>query len=100
MDYTVDFPWKVNMRSVSATTFTRNFAVIQHEVHREPVAVTSHSRVTGYFVSPEDFAEYEALRAKARKVWVVGQLPNETVEALEKSRMDERHAALNALMQD
>jgi PHD/YefM family antitoxin component YafN of YafNO toxin-antitoxin module len=100
MDYAVEFPWKVNMRSVSATTFARNFAVFQHEVHREPMAVTSHSRVTGYFVSPEDFAEYEALRAKARKVLVVGQLPNERVEALERSRMDERRAALNALMQD
>lgn len=91
---------EINMRSVSATAFARGFAEIQHEVHRETVAVTSHSRVTGYFLSPEDFAEFEALREKARKSLVVGNLPEATVEALKESRMDDRHAALNALMQD
>jgi hypothetical protein len=88
------------MRSVTATAFTRHFAKIQHEVHRGAVAVTSHRRVAGYFVSPKDFAEFEALREKARKSLVVGNLPDATVEALKQSRMDERHEALNALMQD
>jgi PHD/YefM family antitoxin component YafN of YafNO toxin-antitoxin module len=88
------------MRTVTATIFARNFAEIQHEVHRETVAVTSHSRVTGYFVSPEDFAEFEALREKARKSLIVGKLPNDKVDALKTALMDERHDALNALMQD
>jgi hypothetical protein len=88
------------MRSMSATAFARNFAQIQHDVRAEPVEVMSHSRVTGYFVSPEDFAEFEALRARARKNLVVGNLPDDTVKALKKTRMDKRHAALNALMQD
>jgi hypothetical protein len=88
------------MRSVSATLFTRRFAAFQHEVHREPVQVTSHSRVVGYFVAPEEYAEYKALREKARKNLVVRQLPDETVNALEEARMDSRHAHLNALMQD
>lgn len=57
----------------------------------------SHSRVTGYFVSPEDFAEFESLRAKARRSLLVGNLPEETVK---KTKMDRRQAALNALMQD
>jgi hypothetical protein len=88
------------MRTFTATAFTRCFAEIQHEVHREPVAVTSHSRVTGYFVSPEDYAEFEALRKKARKSLVVGKLPEETVRQLAASRMDPRHAALDGLMND
>ena len=88
------------MRTVTATAFARNFAEIQHEVHREAVAVTSHSRVTGYFVSPEDFAEYEALKAKARRSLIVGKLPKDTVDALKGAQMDERHNALNVLMQD
>jgi hypothetical protein len=88
------------MRTVTATLFARSFAEIQHEVHRETFAVTSHSRVTGYFVSPEEYAEFEELRAKARKSLRVGSLPAETVRALEESRMDDRHASLNALMQD
>jgi PHD/YefM family antitoxin component YafN of YafNO toxin-antitoxin module len=88
------------MRSISATAFARNFAEIQHEVHRETVAVTSHRRITGYFVSPEVFAEFEALREKARKSLTVGNLPSATVEALKETRMDNRHADLNSLMQD
>jgi PHD/YefM family antitoxin component YafN of YafNO toxin-antitoxin module len=88
------------MRTVTATAFTRCFAEIQHEVHRETVAVTSHSRVTGYFVSPEDYAEFEALRQKARKSLVVGKLPEETVRQLAETRMDSRHAELDALMND
>ena len=88
------------MRKVSATAFTRQFAIIQHDVHKEAVAVTSHSRITGYFISPEDFAELETLRAKARKNLVVGRLPDETVAAIDQSHMDDRHLALNVLMQE
>jgi len=88
------------MRTVSATLFARNFAEIQHEVHRETVAVTSHSRVTGYFISPEEYAELEALRAKSRKNLVVGSLPEATVKALSEADMDSRHASLDTLMQD
>jgi hypothetical protein len=88
------------MRSMSATAFARNFAQIQHDVRTETVEVTSHSRVTGYFVSPEDFAEFESLRAKARRNLLVGNLPEETIKALKKTKMDKRHAALDALLQD
>jgi hypothetical protein len=88
------------MRSMSATAFARNFAQIQHDVRTETVEVMSHSRVTGYFVSPEDFAEFETLRAKARRSLLVGSLPEETVKALKETKMDKRHASLNALMQD
>jgi hypothetical protein len=88
------------MRSMSATAFARNFAQIQHDVRTETVEVTSHSRVTGYFVSPEDFAEFGSLRAKARRSLMVGNLPEETVKGLKKTKMDKRHMALNALMQD
>jgi hypothetical protein len=83
-----------------ATAFTRNLAEIQHEVHRDTVAVTSHNRITGYFLSPEEFAEFEDLRAKSRKSLVVGQLPAESVQGLENARMDPRHADLDPLMND
>jgi hypothetical protein len=88
------------MRSMSATAFARNFAQIQHDVRTETVEVMSHNRVTGYFLSPDDYAEFESLRAKARRNLLVGQLPEKTVKALKKTKMDKRHAALNALMQD
>jgi hypothetical protein len=99
MDYKVRSE-ENRMRSMSATEFARNFAQIQHDVRTGAVEVMSHSRVTGYFVSPEDFAEFEALRAKARRSLLAGNLPEETVKALKKTKMDKRHTMLNALMQD
>ena len=83
---------------VSATEFARRFASIQHEAHREPVAVTSHGRTTGYFLSPESYAEFEELKAKARRILRVGQLSDETLRAIRATAMDSRHSALNALM--
>ncbi|HVL70384.1 MAG TPA: type II toxin-antitoxin system Phd/YefM family antitoxin [Beijerinckiaceae bacterium] len=86
------------MRRVTATEFQRNFARFQHD--RETVAVTSHGRTTGYFVSPEEYAELDRLRTKARRVLRVGELPDDTVRALKRSRMDPRHASLDGLMDE
>jgi hypothetical protein len=58
----------------------------------------------------DDFADdYRGLKLAAKlceyframdRPLIVGKLPDATVEALKESRMDDRHAALNALMQD
>ena len=47
------------MREVSATEFARNFGQYREIVQREPVAVTSHGRTTGYFVSPVEYEELQ-----------------------------------------
>jgi hypothetical protein len=41
----------------------------------------------------------EATEANTRKRLQPGKLPKETINALEKTKMDERHAPLNALLQ-
>jgi hypothetical protein len=41
-----------------------------------------------------------ATQANTRKTLQAGSLPEETVNALEKTKMDERHARLNELLQD
>ncbi len=51
------------MTAVTATEFTRNFGRYRDMAQREPVAVTNHDRVTGYFVSAPDFEEYRRLKA-------------------------------------
>lgn len=86
------------MRQYTATAFARNFASIQDVVHKEPVAVTSHGRTKGFFISPEEYAEFEQLRAKARKVIKTGELSDETVRAIRESTMDSRHDVLNDLV--
>jgi hypothetical protein len=47
-------------------------------------------------MTTKDFTQ--APQAKARKNLHVGNLPEETIKALEESRMDARHAPLNTLM--
>jgi PHD/YefM family antitoxin component YafN of YafNO toxin-antitoxin module len=88
------------MRYVSATEFARNFAQIQHEVHQEVIAVTSDGRTAGYLVSPEHYAEFAKLRAKARQNLRIGELPDDVVEALRNTKMDAQHDELNKLMDD
>ena len=39
------------MTQVAATEFARNFGRYREEAQHEPVAVVTHNRVTGYFVS-------------------------------------------------
>ena len=55
------------MREVPATEFTRDFGQYQEIAQREPVAVTSHGRATGYFVSVVEFEELQRLKAYSRR---------------------------------
>jgi hypothetical protein len=88
------------MVRVTATAFIRNFARYQDEAHRHVVAVTSHEREIGYFLSPKDYAEYEELRAKARRNLRVGELPDSVLRAIRETTMDQKHQALDELMRD
>jgi hypothetical protein len=87
------------VRPVPASEFTRNFGRYRMQAQREAVPVSSHGQITGYFVQPE---EYEAfLRYKAqRQSFATEELPEEKVEAIARSRTDERHAHLNALLDE
>ena len=40
--------------TVPASEFTRNFSRYRVQAQREPVAVSSHAQVIGYFVGPDD----------------------------------------------
>ncbi len=54
------------MPAVTATEFTRNFGRYREMAQREPVAVTSHDRVTGYFVSAVEFEEFRRAKSLTR----------------------------------
>ena len=84
------------MLSVSASEFVQNFGLYREEVQRAPIAVTSYGRVSGYFVSATD---YERMRATARNVYGIEDMPEELFEAICGSRMDSRHDGLNALLE-
>ncbi|MGF1550852.1 MAG: hypothetical protein ACFBQW_10065 [Sphingomonadaceae bacterium] len=88
------------MTLVAATEFTRNFGRYRELAQREPVAVTSHDRITGYFVSAIEFEEYQQLKARAGEALWAHDLDEETLQSLAAVRMDERHSRLDHLLDD
>ena len=86
------------MTQVAATEFARNFGRYREEAQREPVAVVTHNRVTGYFVSARDYDEYQRLKATVPTALAVEELDSATLKALAASRMDARHDQLDLLM--
>ena len=63
------------MVRVTATEFAKNFGRYREEAQREPVAITSHGRTSGYFVSAYEYAELVRLRAFERRVYRIEELP-------------------------
>ncbi len=83
--------------AVPASEFTRNFGRYRMLAQRQPVAVSSHGQITGYFLQPEEYEEF--LRFKAsRRSFATSELPEEKVAAIAASRMDPRHAHLDAML--
>jgi prevent-host-death family protein len=89
-----------SMKQIPASEFARNFGQYREAVQREPVAVTSHGRTTGYFVSALAFEEYQKLKAMARRAYKVSDLPKSFIESLAATRVSPAHDHLNALLDD
>ena len=83
--------------TVPASEFTRNFGRYRMRAQREPVAVSSHGQITGYFVGPDEYEEFKRFR-ESRRSFATLELPEEKVEAIRNSRMDPRHAHLDKLL--
>ena len=88
------------MRQVPATEFARNFGQYREIAQREPIAVTSHGRAMGYFISAVEFEEMQRLKAQARRSRAVTDLTGEEVERMKAGRMDAEHNHLNALLDE
>lgn len=86
------------MTEVPATEFARHFSRYKEAAQREPVAVRSHDRISGYFVSARDYEEYQRFKALMPVAVAAEELDDDTLRALAETKMDKRHTALNALM--
>ena len=86
-----------NPETVPASEFTRNFGRYRMRAQREPVAVSSHGQITGYFVGPDEYEAFKRFR-ESRRSFATLDLPEEKVEAIRTSRMDPRHAPLDKLL--
>ena len=88
------------MTAVTATEFAKNFGRYKEEAQRQPVEITCHGRVSGYFVSEHEFKEFQRLLAFKRRVYRIKDLPAEISEAIKASRMDPAHDHLHALLDE
>jgi PHD/YefM family antitoxin component YafN of YafNO toxin-antitoxin module len=86
-------------QSIPASEFTRNFGRYRMLAQREPVAVTSHGRTTGYFVAAEDYEEFRRFK-EARRSFATADLSEKKAKAISAARMDPRHAHLDALLDE
>lgn len=88
------------MITVPATEFSKHFGRYREAVQRETVAVTSHERVTGYFVSTVDYEEYLRLKQFLPKSYAVSELPESMIDAIAATHMDTCHDSLNDLLDE
>ena len=88
------------MKTVPATEFVKNFGRYREMAQRETIAVTSHERVTGYFLSRAEYEDYLQIKALLPRAFAVEELSEATVRALAASKMDARHAPLDSLLDD
>ncbi len=88
------------MITVAATEFSKNFGRYRELVQREPVAVTSHERVTGYFVSNTEYEDYVRVKSLMPKAYAIEELSEETIQAIAASKMDAKHNHLNNLLDE
>jgi hypothetical protein len=69
-----------NALNVSASEFVRNFGRYQDQaIQSKVIVVTSYNRVVGGYLSAEELAHYERLKAREREVLRVGELNDETI---------------------
>ena len=84
---------------VPASEFTRNFGRYQMLAQREPVAVTSHGRTTGYFIAAEDYEAFRRFK-ESRRSFATADLSEDKAKAISASRMDPRHSHIDALLDE
>ena len=63
------------MNAITATEFAKSFGRYKEEAQREPVAITSYGRISGYFVSAREYEELRRLREFERRVYRLKGLP-------------------------
>lgn len=88
---------KTPSTAIPASEFARNFGRYRVQAQRKAVPVSSHGRIAGYFVAPDDYEEFERMRAQ-RRSFATDELSDAKVQAVAKSRMHRRHRPLDALL--
>jgi prevent-host-death family protein len=85
------------MIRISSTEFGKEVGRYQDAALSQPVIVTRNGRDRTVMISAE---EYARLKRRDRQVFGVGELSEETIEAIRNVKMDSRHNHLDDLIKD
>lgn len=83
------------MQKASAATVAKNFGKYREVALSEPLTIQNHGRDSVVMVSAK---EYHRLKKLDRRVLAIQELSERDIHVLSESRMDERHAHLDELM--
>ena len=83
---------------IPASEFARNFGRYRMLAQREAVAVSSHGSITGYFIGPDEYAEFRHFKQHRRSSAAAG-LSDESVKAIAASLMDRGQEHLGAVLE-
>jgi hypothetical protein len=86
-----------DMIRISSTEFGKEVGRYQDMALAEPVVVTRNGRDRTVMISA---AEYLRLKRRDRQVFAAGELPDEMLDAIRHTNMDERHRHLDSLIPD
>jgi PHD/YefM family antitoxin component YafN of YafNO toxin-antitoxin module len=88
------------MLEIPSTEFIRRFRQYNLEAQREPVAVTNHGKVDGYYMSAIEYEELQKARRAMRRSYTLKSLPDELYSEIIRANVDSSHDYLNALLDD
>jgi prevent-host-death family protein len=83
----------MEMLTVSAAEFQRNFGRYQDEALKQPVSITRNGRDRLVVLAVE---EYQRLKRRDREVFKTEELSEAEIKAITEGGMDARHNHLNA----
>lgn len=88
------------MVSVTATEFIKSFGRLSFEAQREPIAITNHGHVTGYYISSHEYEELQKIKASMRKSYTLKNIPEELYREIINSKVSPEFAHLDNLLDD
>ena len=83
----------MDMLTVSAAEFQRNFGRYQKQALKQPLSITRNGRDSLVVLSVE---EYQRLKQRDRVVFRTEELSDAEIQAMTEGEMDPRHNHLNA----
>lgn len=88
------------MYAITASEFAKNFGKYKEEAQREPIAITSYGRLSGYFLSAHEYKEYERVKKSMREAYKVETMPESLFQEISDSQMSPEFEHLNKLLED